>query len=152
MYGDPNIFRVEGNEAEVDRRLNVTVVPDGYTYADKAVMDAHFDAMVAHFRNKTPYKEHDAFVNYILVYAYSNESGTDQCDCDIIVDTAMATRFTESNPQCGHSDNRCLYYGGGCDTNSSGNIALAELPLEFGHRQRRGLGCGNRARAPTAGR
>ena len=107
-YGDPNIFRVEGNEAEVDRRLNVTVVPDGYRYADKAVMDAHFDAMVAHFRNKIPYKEHDPFVNYILVYAYSNQNGTDQCDCDTIVDTAMATRFIESNPPCRPPARTCV--------------------------------------------
>ena len=73
----------------------------------------------------------DPFLNYILIYAYSNESGTDQCDCGIIKDTAMASRFAGTNPQCGHSDNRCLYYGGGCDTNSSGNIALAEMRAPF---------------------
>ena len=28
----------------------------------------------------------------------------------------LGVRFLESNPSCAHSDNRCLYYGGGCDT------------------------------------
>jgi len=129
-YGDSDIYRVAGDESEVARRINVTVVPDGYTYAEKSTMDLHFDQMVAAFRAKTPYKEHDPFMNYILIYAYSTEGGpeggTDQCDCDIVVDTAMATRFRETNPTCGHSDNRCLYYGSGCDTSSFANLAVAE--------------------------
>jgi len=127
-YGDTDIYRVEGDESEVDRRINITFVPDGYTYAEKALMESHFDEVVAHFRNKTPQMEHDPFVNYILVYAYSTESGTDQCDCDIIVDTAMGTRFPDySGSPCMHSDNRCIYYGAGCDTDGTDNIVAAEL-------------------------
>jgi len=83
--------------------------------------------MVAAFRAKTPYKEHDRFLNYILVYAYSTEDGTDQCDCAIIRDTAMSTRFPLVTADCGNSDNRCLSYGGGCDNDTSANIATVEL-------------------------
>jgi hypothetical protein len=126
-FDDPEIFRVWGNAGEVDRRINVVIVPDGYTYAEKAVMEAHAQAMVTHFRGKTPYAEHDPFYNYVLVYAYSADSGTDQCDCGVVVDTAMGTRFPDAGDVCGGSDNRCLYYGGGCDTSGTSNIAAAEL-------------------------
>ena len=126
-FGDSDVYRVEGSASEVNKRINIVVVPDGYTYAEKATMDSDFDAMVAEFRSFTPYKEHDPFVNYTLVYAYSAESGTDQCDCDIIVDTAMATRFPEQTNSCGHSDNRCLYYTSSCEPSALQNITAAEL-------------------------
>jgi hypothetical protein len=127
-YSDPDIYKLYGNAAETARRVNVVIVPDGYTYAQKSIMQSHADAMVAYFRAKTPYKEHDPFVNYVLVYAYSTDPGTDECDCDALKDTAMGTRFPDAGYPCGNSGNRCLYYGsGGCDTNSSGNITAAEL-------------------------
>lgn len=130
-YGDSDIYQTYGEPSEGAQRINIVIVPDGYTYAEKSVMEGHADAMVQWFRGKTPHVEHDPFMNYTLVYAYSLESGTDQCDCDIVVDTAMGTRFLEPNPQCGHSDNRCLYYGGGCDTSGSANISAAELRAPF---------------------
>jgi hypothetical protein len=126
-YHDDDIFTVYGDAAETAKRINIVIVPDGYTYAQKDMMQAHAQALVSSFRNKTPFKEHDRFVNYILVYAYSTESGTDQCDCSIVKDTAMSTRFVTTTPTCGHSDNRCLYYGSGCDTNTSSHIATTEL-------------------------
>ena len=126
-FGDPDVYRVYGNEAEAHERVNIVIVPDGYTYAEKTLMESHAQAMVDWFRSVSPYKEHDAFINYTLVYAYSVQSGADQCDCDIVLDTAMGTRFLESNPNCGSSANRCLYYGGGCDTNGTTNIVAAEL-------------------------
>ena len=132
-YGDPDKFTVYGDASEIDRRINVVLVPDGYTHDQKALMQTHAQAMVTAFRAKTPYKEHDRFFNYILVYAYSTQSGTDQCDCSIVVDTAMNTRFPLITASCGSGDNRCLYYGTGnggpsCDLNtSSTNIAAAEL-------------------------
>ena len=126
-YGDPDIYKVYGNETETDKRINVVLVPDGYTYAEKSVMESHATALVNYFRGKTPYKEHDPFLNYYLVYAYSTQSGTDQCDCNIIKDTAMASRFPNDGYPCGDSGNRCLYYGSGCDTNTSYHIADAEL-------------------------
>lgn len=132
-YSDPDIYTVHGNGSEVSSRINVVIVPDGYTYAQKSTMQTHAQNLVNYFRNKTPFKEHDAFMNYILVYAYSTQSGTDQCDCSTVVDTAMNTRFPKINATCGHSDNRCLYYGTGnggpnCDPNtSSANISAAEL-------------------------
>jgi hypothetical protein len=126
-FDDPDIYRVWGDGAEVNRRINIVIVPDGYTYADKALMETHAQAMVTHFRGKTPFAEHDPFFNYILVYAYSVDSGTDQCDCGIVLDTAMGTRFPDAGDPCGGSGNRCLYYGGGCDTNGSINIVTAEL-------------------------
>jgi hypothetical protein len=132
-YGDPDKYTLWGDESEIDKRINIVLVPDGYTIADKATMQAHAQAMVNYFRNKTPYAEHDPFINYILVYAYSTQNGTDQCDCSVVRDTAMATRFPLSTPTCGSSDNRCLFYGNGnggpnCDPNvSTANIAEAEL-------------------------
>ncbi len=132
-YTDPDIIKVYGSTAETTRRINVVIVPDGYTYAQKATMEAHAQAMVDAFRAKSPYKEHDRFLNYILVYAYSTEDGTDQCDCSIVRDTAMNTRFPLITASCGHNDNRCLFYGSGnggpnCDPNvSSANIATTEL-------------------------
>ncbi|HET6373599.1 MAG TPA: M64 family metallopeptidase, partial [Candidatus Polarisedimenticolia bacterium] len=109
------------------QRINVVIVPDGYTYSDKATMQAHADQLVAYFRGKTPYAEHDRFFNYILVYAYSVESGTDQCDCGIIRDTAMATSFPNAGYPCQDQGNRCLYYGSSCDPGTSSHITQAEL-------------------------
>ena len=83
----------------------MTIVPDGYTYAEKATMVSHANALVAYLRSKTPYKEHDPFINYILVYAYSGESGTDQCDCGIVRNTAMSTGFPNAGYPCGDGGN-----------------------------------------------
>jgi len=58
-FDDPEIFRVWGSAGEVAGRINVVIVPDGYTYSEKAIMEAHAQAMVTHFRSKTPYAEHD---------------------------------------------------------------------------------------------
>jgi len=129
-YGDPDIYSVQGDEGEIAKRINVVIVPDGYTYAQKSTMQSHFQSLVAGFRAKTPYKEHDPFMNYILVYAYSTAGGTDQCDCSVVVDTAMNTGFPNQVPTCGDSANRCLYYGprsGTCDVTSTANISAAEL-------------------------
>ena len=127
-FSDPDIYRVYGNESESAERINIVIVPDGYTYGAKAAMEAHADTIVAAFRAKTPSREHDSLVNYILVYAYSQANGTDQCDCDIIVDTAMGTHFPKNDPTCGSSVNRCLYYSSGpCDTSGLNNIVAAEL-------------------------
>jgi len=126
-FSDPDIYRLEGDESQVAKRINIVVVPDGYRYTEKSTMDAHFTAMVNEFRSFTPYKEHDPFVNYTLVYAYSAESGTDQCDCDDIRNTAMATGFPEAVSTCGHSDNRCLYYNGACEPSAISNIVATEL-------------------------
>lgn len=132
-FGETEKYRVIGNEAEIDRRFNVVIVPEGYRHDEKATLDANTDALVAKMNLTPPYREHAMFINYILVYAYSTESGTDQCDCGIVMDTAMNTRFPESVPVCGDSSNRCLYYGtanGGpnCDENTSTtNIVAAEL-------------------------
>jgi hypothetical protein len=126
-FGDPDIYHVYGDPTASGERINVVIVPDGYTYAQKPLLKAHADALVAHFRGKTPYAEHDPFLNYILVYAYSTQSGTDQCDCGVIVDTAMGTGFPNDGYPCGDSRNRCLYYGWPCDTPVSGNIVAAEL-------------------------
>jgi hypothetical protein len=132
-YGDPDKYLLWGNAAETESRINIVIVPDGYTHDEKATMEAHAQALVSYFRQKTPYAEHDPFINYILVYAYSTQDGTDQCDCAIVRDTAMATRFPRSVATCGASDNRCLFYGNGnggpnCDPNiSTANIAAAEL-------------------------
>ena len=125
-FADPDIYRVYGDESEAAQRINITLVPDGYTYADKALMEQHADQVVAHFRGKTPYAEHDNLINYNLVYAYSVGSGTDQCDCGTVVDNAMGTRFPDAGGACGSSQNRCLYYGSGCDTYVSGNLVAAE--------------------------
>lgn len=128
QIGDPDIYQIYGNPADGERRINIVIVPDGYTANQKSLMQSHAASVVAHFRNKTPYKEHDPFINYILVYAYSKGSGSDQCDCDIIRDTAMGTHFPEQDPQCENNANRCLNYGaGGCDTDSTSNIVAAEL-------------------------
>jgi hypothetical protein len=127
-FSDSDIYRVYGDATEAGERINIVIVPDGYSYSNKALMEAHADAMVAAFRAKTPSKEHDSLVNYILVYAYSASNGTDQCDCDIVLDTAMGTHFPEVVPDCGNSENRCLYYSSGpCDTSGLSNIIAAEL-------------------------
>jgi hypothetical protein len=126
-FGDSDVYRVYGAAAESDERINVVIVPDGYTYAEKELMEAHAVDMVEHFRGKTPYAEHDPLINYVLVYAYSTESGTDECDCGVARATAMGTRFPDTGAPCGSSANRCLYYGQGCDSASTANIAAAEL-------------------------
>ncbi len=132
-YGDAAKYLIWGSEAEVSRRINIVIVPDGYTHDEKATMEAHAAALVDQFRSKTPYREHSPFLNFTLVYAYSAQSGTDECDCSTVRDTAMNTRFPAGGYECGSMGNRCLYYGtanGGsnCDPNTSDvNIAAAEL-------------------------
>ncbi|HET6372050.1 MAG TPA: M64 family metallopeptidase [Candidatus Polarisedimenticolia bacterium] len=126
-FGDSDIYRLYGDAAETSQRINVVIVPDGYTYSQKATMQSHADQLVAYFRSKTPYKEHDRFLNYILVYAYSVEDGPDQCDCSIVRDTAMATAFPDEGFPCGDHENRCLYYGSTCDNTTLSHISQAEL-------------------------
>ena len=131
-FDDPDIFHIYGDPTDGANRINIVIVPDGYTYAEKALMEAHAGAMVDSFRAKTPYAQHDSFINYTLVYAYSVDSGTDQCDCGITLDSAMGTRFPDAGYPCQHSGNRCLYYGsGGCDTNGTTNIVEAEQRAPF---------------------
>jgi hypothetical protein len=126
-FGDPDVYRIYGDESQGASRVNIAVLPDGYRYAEKALMEADADALVAHLRSATPYAEHDAFINYTLVYAYSVESGTDECDCGVIADTAMGTRFA-GNGTCGGSS--CLFYDldgpGACDDGSLSNLVAAE--------------------------
>jgi len=126
-FRDPEIYALYGDATKVGERINVVIIPDGYTYAEKSVMQDHARALVDFFRGKTPYKEHDGFINYILVYAYSAQSGTDQCDCGVVRDTAMGTRFPNDGFPCGDSGNRCLFYGGLCDTDGGSNLVAAEL-------------------------
>jgi hypothetical protein len=130
-FGDSAKFKVFGNEYEGNTRINVLIIPDGYTYAQKATMEQHAQAMIQAFRSRTPYKEHDHLINYTLVYAYSLNSGTDQCDCGIVLDTAMGTGFQNSTHICGHSDNRCLYYSNPCDASAENNIVAAEQRAPF---------------------
>ena len=66
-FSDPDRYFVYGDEAEASKRINIVLVPDGYTYAERATMRSHADAMVAYFRGITPYREHDRFINYTLV-------------------------------------------------------------------------------------
>jgi hypothetical protein len=126
--GLPDIYRLlRGDLAESDRRVKLVIVPDGYRVSDKALMDQNANSLANYLFFTTPFWEHIPFFNIILVYAYSLDSGVDECDCEIVKDTAMGLRFPEEYPLCGDFDNRCLNYGnGGCDTVSSGNIALAE--------------------------
>ena len=126
--GDPDIYRlVQGNPAESDRRVNLAIVPDGYRVSEKALLDQNANSLAAYLGTVTPFSEHMPFINIVLVYAYSVDSGVDECDCAIVKDSAMGLRFPSDVPGCGDLGNRCLYYGaGGCDTDSSGNLALAE--------------------------
>ncbi len=130
-FDDPDIYQIYGDPTDGANRVNIVIVPDGYTYAEKALMETHASNMVASFRAKTPYTQHDSFINYTLVYAYSVDSGTDQCDCGIILDSAMGTRFPDAGYPCQDSGNRCLYYGGGCDTSGTTNIVEAEQRAPF---------------------
>lgn len=132
-YGDPDIYESYSDEETVPR-IHIVIVPDGYRYAEKALLQANAWALVNRFRATTPYKEHDPFLTYTLVYAYSSESGTDQCDCGVVKDTAMNTRFPGFANTCGAVQNRCLFYGPPnnwgpiCDpTSSTANIVAAEL-------------------------
>ncbi len=126
-FGDPEAYRLYGDPNQVSSRINVVLVPDGYTYPEKSTLQAHADGLVAWFRGKTPYKEHDPFINYILVYAYSLESGTDQCDCGIVRNTAMGSAFPNAGYPCGNSGNRCLYVSSGCDPGAGTNLVAAEM-------------------------
>ncbi len=127
MLDDPDIVEVYGSPLEGPDRINVIIVPDGYTYAEKALMQDHAASMVEHFNTNSPLAELKNLFNYTLVYAYSSESGADQCDCGIVQNTAMGTRFPQSQPACGHDSNRCLFYATGCDSSGgAANIAAAE--------------------------
>lgn len=130
-FGDSTTYKVYGIELESSIRINVVIVPDGYQYSEKAIMEQHAQDLVQAFRNKTPFREHDHLINYILVYAYSKNSGTDQCDCGIVLNTAMGTGFQRENPVCGSRDNRCLYYTNPCDAPAQRNIVAAEQRAPF---------------------
>jgi hypothetical protein len=126
--GDPEIYRVEGVESEGTRRINVIVVPDAYLPEDKSLMLSNF-SKVSRLVSVSPISEHANLINYVLVFAYSVENGPDQCDCGVVRDTAMGTRFADLPPPyegCGgHS---CLLYGNPrCDQDRTQNIAEAEL-------------------------
>jgi hypothetical protein len=130
-YGDPDVFVVYGDLADSPRRINVVIVPDGYRYADKATMELHASELVQHLRNISPLKQHNSLINYTLVYAYSVETGTDECDCGVVRDTSMGTGFPEVVPECEHFENRCLYYAAGCDDSGFAHIVAAELRAPY---------------------
>lgn len=123
-FGETVRYRVFGNEAESHKRYNIVVVPDGFTHDEKHLIDEFMEGMVNAFRWASPFRELDPLINYTLVYAYSVQSGVDECDCNIVVDNAMSVRFPKglSCPQ----DSCPGYGGGGCDFDSSSNIAAAE--------------------------
>lgn len=122
---DPDIYLVFGDESAASERINVTIIPDGYTFGQKALMEQHAASMVDYLRNLSPYEEFDDFINYTLVYAYSAEGGTDQCDCGIIRDTAFGSGFPSSNPTCGDGANRCLHPST-CDSGGTSALSQAE--------------------------
>jgi len=161
-FDDDDVMHIYSDPGDIGRRTTIVIVPDGYTYAEKSLIKTHADQMVAFFRNKTPYKEHDPFVTYVLIYAYSNESGTDQCDCAAVRDTAMATAFPAGHPVCGHSENRCLFYGNSsCDPTAhhlveaearvpSFNYSLGDRTIVMVNTTRYG-GCGGTRAVYSAG-
>ena len=157
-YNDPDLYRVLGDEAETNQRVNVVILPDGYTYAQKPLMEAHFEALVGAFRNKTPWAQHDRLVNYVLVYAYSEQSEISQCDCNVIHDTAFSTYFPEVVDTCGDAANRCVFtVGDGCVGGGAENIVEAELrapaldtTILMAHSPRHG-GCGGSRAVYTTG-
>ena len=127
QLSDYNIHTVYGDPGDAARRINITIIPDGYTYAEKGMMKSDADDLVAYLRARSPYAEHETLFNFTLIYAYSLESGTDQCDCSIVRDTAMGTTFLPGGDSCGGDANRCLYYAGGCDVGTEINLVAAEL-------------------------
>ena len=128
--GDPDIYRVNGVEAEGARRINVVVVPDAYLTTDKTLMINSFDRISRLL--VSPLAEHASLINFVLVFAYSVEDGPDQCDCGITHDTAMGTGFPDLQPPyegcAGHS---CLTTDPGCGQNNGHHIAEAELRAPF---------------------
>ncbi len=127
-YGDAQKVRTWGDAAESGRRINVVIVPDGFTYGEKALMESSAQQLVDHFLANSPFLEHAPFVNFHLVYAYSTQSEPDECDCGNVRDTAMNTGFDDAGEPCGGVGNRCLFYDNGCDGfGGAANIALAEL-------------------------
>ena len=124
-FGDPQIYTLSGDEAEVGKRINIIVVPEGYQYSEKLRMQGHFNGLKQTL--SSPYFEHRAqFFNYVLVYAYSNESGASDCSCDLVLDTAFGISFPDSPNGCGTFG--CLYYTGSCTPNNlKRNIAEAEM-------------------------
>jgi hypothetical protein len=126
-FGDPDWVRTYGDPNESLRRINITILPDGYTYGQKSVMESHADSLVAYMLTTTPFREHEPLVNYNLVYAYSVNAGTDECDCGVVLDTAFGTAFNNAGDLCGGTANRCLYHYSGCDTHALANIVAAEM-------------------------
>jgi len=46
-FDDPDLIRIDGDPTEGDRRLNIVIVPDGYTYSNKALMEQHAAELTA---------------------------------------------------------------------------------------------------------
>ena len=40
-FGDSERYRIYGDPADGHRRMNIVIIPDGYTYAEKEQMEAH---------------------------------------------------------------------------------------------------------------
>ncbi len=129
--GDTDLYKIYGDPTEGAKRINIVLVPDGYTYAEKTLMEQHADEMVVEFRARTPYKEHDSFINYTLVYAYSAESGNDECDCGTLVNSAMGSAFNDYAGACGSLENRCISHVSNCDDSGLTNLVAAEQRAPF---------------------
>jgi hypothetical protein len=84
-------------------------------------------------RNKSPYREHRMLYNLILVYAYSLDSGPDQCACPLVNDTAFGLWYTG---ECGGGGIGCSEWRHDssvpdCGQPSMQNIVEAELRPPF---------------------
>lgn len=65
------------NAGPVDRRVNIAVLPDGFTAAELPVFDLSADTMARNVFLQTPLKEYANFFNVYAIDVPSVESGTD---------------------------------------------------------------------------
>ena len=85
--GDPN------------SKVDVVIIPDGYAKEDVAKLDADVDRFINYFFSCSPYRENKSNFNFWLVYAISDESGTDIPGKRIYKNTIVNASFYTFNTE-----------------------------------------------------
>ena len=86
------------NNGDVNNRVDIIVMGDGYTAADRSTFEGHVDAMTDYLFNTTgmmaePFGRYAKFFNVHVIYTESAESGTDDPINGVFKNTAFDSSF-----------------------------------------------------------
>jgi len=89
--GTLNLIRDNG---PADKRLNIVILSEGYTFSESALFDADAAALAGQLLDSTvPYSEYESYFNVFSIFIASNESGSDHPSDGIYKDTYFNSTY-----------------------------------------------------------